>query len=53
MTDDLSMNGIGFGLGPRIELSQNNLVDLVFTLRLNTYLGQDNWEINLIDLRQS
>jgi single-stranded-DNA-specific exonuclease len=51
--DGQIMNGIGFGLGSMMELSQNNLVDLAFTLRLNTYQGKNNWEINLVDLRQS
>jgi hypothetical protein len=45
------MNGIGFGFGDLIEFSRNNLVDLAFTLRLNTYMGQKKWEINLVDMR--
>jgi len=51
MENNLIMNGIGFGFGDLIEFSRNNLVDLAFTLRLNTYMGQKKWEINLVDLR--
>jgi len=49
--DNNIINGIGFNLGNLIELSRKNLVDLAFTLRLNSYMGQDKWEINLIDLK--
>lgn len=51
--DGQIMNGIGFGLGSLMELSKNSPVDLAFSLRLNTYQGQNNWEINLVDLRPS
>lgn len=53
MEDSLVMNGIGFGLSGHFETSQNNRVDLVFTLRLNTYMAQNNWEMNLLALRPS
>ncbi len=49
--DNNVINGIGFGFGSLIELSQKNRVDLAFTLRLNTYMGQAKWEMNLIDLK--
>jgi len=51
MQDNNVINGIGFGLGSLIELSQKNQVDLAFTLRLNSYMGQAKWEVNLIDLK--
>jgi hypothetical protein len=47
------MNGIGFGFGGLIELLHNNLFDLAFSLRLNSYLGQEKWEIHLVDLQPS
>jgi len=49
--DNNVISGIGFGFGSLIELSQKNRVDLAFTLRLNTYMGQAKWEMNLIDLK--
>lgn len=45
-----SINGIGFGFGDMLNKSKNSLMDLVFTLRLNSYMGQEKWEINLVDL---
>jgi single-stranded-DNA-specific exonuclease len=51
MQDNNVINGIGFGFGSLIELSQKNPVDLAFTLRLNSYMGQAKWEMNLIDLK--
>jgi single-stranded-DNA-specific exonuclease len=48
-----SMNGIGFGFGNLVDISQNTLMDLAFTLRLNSYMGQQKWELNLLDLHQS
>jgi len=48
-----TMNGIGFGFGNLIDISQNSLIDLAFTLRLNSYMGQQKWEMNLLDLHPS
>ncbi len=47
------VNGIGFGFGDLAAASQNSLMDLAFTLRLNSYMGQDKWELNLVDVRPS
>jgi single-stranded-DNA-specific exonuclease len=51
--DGRLMNGIGFGFGDHVNTSRNSLMDLAFTLRLNSYMGQEKWEINLVDLRPS
>ena len=53
ITDNITIDGIGFGFGSLVELSQKNQVDLAFTLRLNSYMGQDKWELNLVDLQPS
>jgi single-stranded-DNA-specific exonuclease len=45
------INGIGFGFGKLAAASRDNLMDLAFTLRLNTYMGQEKWELNIVDLR--
>ncbi len=46
-----SMNGIGFGFGNYIQEARNSLIDIAFALKLNSYMGQDKWEIHLIALR--
>jgi single-stranded-DNA-specific exonuclease len=51
--DSRLMNGIGFGFGNLVTAAKNNLMDLAFTLRLNSYMGQEKWELNLVDLRTS
>ncbi len=51
MTEGRTINGIGFGFGSHLQEAQINHLDIAFTLRLNTYMGQDKWEINLVDLR--
>jgi len=48
-----SMNGIGFGFGDFIRDTQKSPVDIAFVLKLNSYMGQNKWEIRLIDLRPS
>ena len=45
-----AMSGIGFGLGHFLDISQKSLMDLAFTLRLNSFRGQQKWELNLVDL---
>ena len=40
------MNGIGFGFGNLIHEAQNSLMDIAFVLKLNSYMGQDKWEIH-------
>jgi single-stranded-DNA-specific exonuclease len=47
------INGIGFNWGHQLPLAQNNLVDLAFSLRLNTFRGNDSWEMQLLDLKAS
>ena len=51
MENNRSINGIGFGFGHLAAASQKTPMDLAFTLRLNSYMGQDKWELNLVDLR--
>jgi len=46
-----SMNGIGFGFGDFIHDTQKSLMDIAFVLKLNSYMGQEKWEIRLIALR--
>lgn len=53
MENGRSLNGIGFGFGDLLPAAQNNLMDLACTLRLNSFMGQEKWEINLLDLRLS
>lgn len=50
MENDLAVNGIGFGFGGFVSQARNGPMDLAFTLRLNSYMGQENWELNLVDL---
>ncbi len=47
------INGIGFGFGDMVAVSQNSPMDLAFTLRLNSYMGQEKWQLNIVDLRPS
>ncbi len=53
MENGRSINGIGFGFGDLAASAQNDLMDLAFTLRLNSYMGREKWELNLVDLRPS
>jgi single-stranded-DNA-specific exonuclease len=53
MENGRTINGIGFAFGNRVDISQNTLMDLAFTLRLNSYMGQQKWELNLTDLHPS
>ncbi|KPJ98744.1 MAG: hypothetical protein AMJ60_07360 [Desulfobacterales bacterium SG8_35] len=53
MEHDKLMNGIGFGFGNLAAEAQNTLMDLAFTLRLNAYMGQEKWELSIVDLRPS
>ena len=48
-----TMNGIGFGFGNLADILQNTLMDLAVTLRFNSYMGQQKWELNLVDLHPS
>ena len=47
------INGIGFGFGDLLAASLESPMDLAFTLRLNSYMGQEKWELSLVDLRPS
>jgi single-stranded-DNA-specific exonuclease len=51
MENGRSINGIGFGFGSQVAAAQKSPMDLAFTLRLNSYMGQDKWELNIVDLR--
>jgi single-stranded-DNA-specific exonuclease len=53
MENGRTINGIGFGFGNLVDISQNSQMDLAFTLRLNSYMGQQKWELNLVDLQPS
>ena len=44
------INGIGFGFGDLAAVSRDNPMNLAFTLRLNSYMGQEKWELNIVDL---
>jgi len=46
-----SMQGIGFGFGNFLQNVQQSQVDVAFVLKLNSYKGQDKWEIRLVALR--
>jgi single-stranded-DNA-specific exonuclease len=49
----ISINGIGFGFGDLLQDTQNTLMDIAFALKLNSFMGRDKWEINLVGLRPS
>ena len=48
-----NMDGIGFGFGNSIAEVENSLMDLAFHLKLNSYMGQNKWEIYTVALRPS
>ncbi len=48
------LDGIGFGLGKRAaELQKDDLVDVVFHLEVNRWMGQRSLQLNIQDLRSS
>jgi single-stranded-DNA-specific exonuclease len=51
MADGKAVNGIGFNLGNHLREAQSGPMDIAFTLRINSFMGQERWEINLIDIR--
>ncbi len=51
--NNILMNGIGVGFGSVNKEVKNTPMDLAFTLRLNSYMGQEKWEIQLVDIRPS
>lgn len=52
--NDIHFTGIGFGMADKYALLQNNqLVDIVFTLDLNEFNGQQNLQIKVIDMKLS
>jgi single-stranded-DNA-specific exonuclease len=51
LEDGLAVNGIGFNFGSFLDQTRSIPLDLAFTLRLNSWQGQDNWELNLVDLQ--
>jgi single-stranded-DNA-specific exonuclease len=48
---NISMNGIGFGFGKYIQNAQESLMDIAFSIKLNSYMGQAKWEMRLVGLR--
>lgn len=49
-----ALEGIGFGLGKRAaELQQDSLIDVVFHLEVNRWMGQRSLQLNVQDLRSS
>ena len=49
-----ALDGIGFGLGKRAaELQQDSLIDVVFHLEVNRWMGQRSLQLNMQDLRSS
>lgn len=52
--NDIHFTGIGFGMADKYSLLQNNqLVDIVFTLDLNEFNGQQNLQMKVIDMKLS
>jgi single-stranded-DNA-specific exonuclease len=51
LEDGLAVNGIGFNFGSFLDQTRSIPLDLAFTLRLNSWQGQDHWELNLVDLQ--
>jgi single-stranded-DNA-specific exonuclease len=52
--NDIHFTGIGFGMADKYTLLQNNqLVDIVFTLDLNEFNGQQNLQMKVIDMKLS
>ncbi len=48
------LDGIGFGLGERAaELQKDSLIDVVFHLEVNRWMGQRSLQLNIQDLRSS
>lgn len=54
MQDGLHFSGIGFNLGPKMQLFENGApVDLAFTLDENAWKNQKNLQLKVIDLRSA
>ena len=52
--NDIHFTGISFGMADKYALMQNNqLVDIVFTLDLNEFNGQQNLQRKVIDMKLS
>ena len=52
--NNCSLQGIGFGFGDMLPVVQEqSLMDIAFTLQLNSYMGRENWEIRLVDIKPS
>jgi single-stranded-DNA-specific exonuclease len=52
--NNCSLQGIGFGFGDMLPLvREQTLMDIAFTLQLNSYRGRENWEIRLVDIKPS
>jgi single-stranded-DNA-specific exonuclease len=52
--NDIHFTGIGFGMADKYTLLQNNqLVDIVFTLDINEFNGQQNLQMKVIDMKLS
>ncbi len=52
--NDIHFTGISFGMADKYALMQNNqLVDIVFTLDLNEFNGQQNLQMKVIDMKLS
>ncbi len=52
--NDIHFTGIGFGMADKYTLLQNDkLVDIVFTLDLNEFNGQQNLQMKVIDMKLS
>ena len=52
--NNCSLQGIGFGFGDMLPVVQEqSLMDIAFTLHLNSYMGRENWEIRLVDIKPS
>lgn len=52
--NNIQISGIGFGLANKFSLLQNKqLIDLVFTINLNEYNGQQNVQLQVLDVKLS
>jgi single-stranded-DNA-specific exonuclease len=51
--DDRIIHGIGFNLAHHLPVAQQTDVDLAFSLRFNTYRGNNSWELRLLDIKPS
>jgi len=47
------VDGVGFGFADCIPDAKNSLMDIAFHLKLNSFMGQNKWEMQAVALRPS